>query len=44
MDNELKRYRVQPFLEEAFEGVRRFDKELVELLKKEKECTVKKRF
>ena len=34
LDNELKRYRAQPFLEEAFEGVRRFDKDLIELLKK----------
>ncbi|MEM2864612.1 MAG: hypothetical protein QW569_05055 [Candidatus Bathyarchaeia archaeon] len=34
LDNELKRYRAQPFLEETFEGVRRFDKELIELLKK----------
>ncbi|MGC8832380.1 MAG: hypothetical protein ACP5PQ_07360, partial [Thermoproteota archaeon] len=33
LDNELKRYRAQPFLEEAFEGVRRFDKELIELLR-----------
>jgi predicted RNase H-like nuclease (RuvC/YqgF family) len=34
LDNELKRYRAQPFLEEAFEGVRKFDKELIELLRK----------
>ncbi len=34
LDNELRRYRAQPFLEETFEGVRRFDKELIELLKK----------
>jgi predicted RNase H-like nuclease (RuvC/YqgF family) len=34
LDNELKRYRAQPFLEEAFEGVRRFDKDLIELLRK----------
>ena len=34
LDNELKRYRAQPFLEEAFEGVRRFDRELIELLRR----------
>jgi translation initiation factor 2B subunit (eIF-2B alpha/beta/delta family) len=34
LDNELRRYRAQPFLEEAFEGVRRFDKDLIELLRK----------
>ena len=34
LDNELKRYRAKPFLEDDFRGVRRFDKELIELLKK----------
>jgi len=34
LDNELRRYRAQPFLEETFEGVRKFDEELVELLRK----------
>jgi predicted RNase H-like nuclease (RuvC/YqgF family) len=34
LDNELKRYRAQPFLDEHFEGVRAFDKELIELLRK----------
>jgi len=33
LELELKRYRAKPFLEERFEGVRAFDKELVELLK-----------
>ena len=33
LDNELRRYRAVPFLEEHFEGVRRFDKELIELLR-----------
>jgi len=33
LDNELKRYRVKPFLEEEFKGVRRFDKELIDLLR-----------
>jgi len=34
LDNELKRYRARPFIEEGFEGVRRFDRELIDLLKK----------
>jgi len=34
LDNELRRYRAQPFLEESFEGVRKFDKDLIELLRK----------
>ncbi|MCP8314617.1 MAG: hypothetical protein H3Z53_09665, partial [archaeon] len=34
LDNELKRYRAKPFIEEEFEGIRRFDKELIELLRK----------
>lgn len=33
LDNELRRYRTAPFLEEHFEGIRRFDKELIDLLK-----------
>jgi len=33
LDKELKRYRVKPFLEENFEGVRSFSKDLVDLLK-----------
>lgn len=34
LDKELKRYRTKPFLEEDFEGTRRFDKELIGLLGK----------
>lgn len=34
LDNELRRYRAKPFIEEAFEGVRRFDRELIDLLRK----------
>lgn len=34
LDNELRRYRAQPFLEETFEGVRRFDRDLIGLLRK----------
>ena len=33
LDKELKRYRARPFLEEGFEGVRMFDKELIRLIK-----------
>jgi hypothetical protein len=34
LDRELKRHRAKPFTEEGFQGVRQFDKELVELLRK----------
>jgi len=34
LDNELRRYRAQPFLEERFEGIRRFDKDLIDLLRR----------
>jgi predicted nuclease with TOPRIM domain len=33
LDTELKKYRAKPFLDEDFKGVRRFDKELIDLLK-----------
>ena len=33
LDNELKRFRVKPFLEDDFKGTRRFDKELINLLR-----------
>jgi hypothetical protein len=33
LDTELKRYRAKPFLEEDYRGIRRFDKELIDLLK-----------
>jgi len=39
LDNELKRYRARPFLQEAFEGVRRFDRDLIELLRRGGSCT-----
>ncbi|MEM4488689.1 MAG: hypothetical protein QXK88_07845 [Desulfurococcaceae archaeon] len=39
MDNELKRCRIKPFLEEAFEDVMRFDKDLMELLRRGKSYT-----
>jgi len=34
LDKELKRYRAGPFLEEGFEGVRTFDRELVNVLRR----------
>lgn len=34
LDLELKRYRTQPFLEEEYKGIRKYDQELVALLKK----------
>jgi len=34
LDGELRRYRAMPFIEEGFEGVRRFDRQLIDLLKK----------
>lgn len=33
LDRELRRYRAQPFLEERFEGIKSFDKELIALLR-----------
>jgi hypothetical protein len=34
LDNELKRFRAMPFLDDEFQGVRRFDKELIDLLRR----------
>jgi predicted transcriptional regulator len=33
LEKELRRYRAQPFLEPSFEGIRRFDRELIDLLR-----------
>ncbi|MFH0896994.1 MAG: hypothetical protein V1850_02960 [Candidatus Bathyarchaeota archaeon] len=33
LDNELKRYRAKPFLDDDFKGERKFDKELIDLLR-----------
>jgi hypothetical protein len=33
LEHELRRYRAETFLEEGFEGVRKYDRELVDLLK-----------
>lgn len=37
VENQLRRYRAEPFLEENFRGVRKYDRELVELLQKGQE-------
>ena len=34
VENELRRYRAEPFLEEDFRGIRGYDKRFIELLKK----------
>jgi hypothetical protein len=34
VENELERYRAAPFLEEDFKGIRKYDRRLIELLKK----------
>jgi len=34
LDRELKRYRSKPFVENGFQGIRHFDRDLVELLRK----------
>lgn len=36
LDSELRRYRIQPFLEEGFRGVRRYDLKLVKILRRGK--------
>jgi ribosomal protein L16 Arg81 hydroxylase len=33
VENELQRYRAEPFLEEDFKGIRKYDRRLIELLK-----------
>jgi len=33
LEQELRRYRAQPFLDDDFEGVRRYDRDLVQLLR-----------
>ena len=35
VDKELERYRAKPFLDEAYVGVRQFDRDLIELLRVE---------
>lgn len=36
VENELRRYRAEPFLDDGFQGIRKFDRKLIELLKKGK--------
>ncbi len=33
VENELRRYRAEPFLDEGFRGIRKYDKKLIDLLK-----------
>lgn len=35
VETELRRYRAEPFLDDNFQGVRRYDRKLIELLKKD---------
>jgi len=34
VENELRRYRAEPFLDDKFQGIRKYDKKLIDLLKK----------
>ena len=34
LDNELKKLRAEPFLQDGFRGTRRYDQELIDLLRK----------
>ncbi len=43
LDNELRRFRAQPFIDKEFEGVRKFDKDLIDLFRRE-DPTPKRRF
>jgi hypothetical protein len=36
VEGELRRYRAEPFLDESFQGIRKYDRKLIELLKKGK--------
>ena len=36
LDGELRRHRVQPFLDEPFQGVRAYERQLIELFRKER--------
>ncbi len=37
LEEELRRYRIKPFIEEDFSGVRAYEKELIDLFRKKKE-------
>ncbi len=34
LDTELKRYRAEPFLDEEYEGIRKYERELIDLLRR----------
>jgi predicted RNase H-like nuclease (RuvC/YqgF family) len=44
LEREIRRYRAEPFLNDSFEGVRQFDKELITLLRNAKAVDGKNRF
>jgi hypothetical protein len=44
LEREIRRYRAEPFLNGSFDGVRRFDKELISILKNAKAVDGKNRF
>ena len=37
LEEELRNHRTQPFIEEGFTGIRKYEKELIELFKEKKE-------
>ena len=44
LEKEIRKYRAEPFLTTSFEGIRKFDKELITLLKNAKSVEGKNRF
>jgi len=44
LEKEIRKYRAEPFLSTAFEGIRQYDKELIALLKNAKSVEGKNRF
>ena len=44
LEREIRKYRAEPFLDESFEGVRQFDRELISLLKDAKAVDGQNRF
>jgi hypothetical protein len=36
VENELRRYRAEPFLDEGFQGIRKYDRKMIDLLRKGK--------
>ena len=44
LEREIRRYRAEPFLNDSFEGIRRFDKELISILRNAKAVDGMNRF